>query len=113
MDFYIDSNNRQQVRRVLQFKGDARQHSFDFGPWADDNGTVTTATWTVESGQATISGKTLASNVASAIITTPEADNGMITLSVTDGTHTKVVYIRYRCKDPQAVITDDYGLCSI
>ena len=111
-DFYIDSANRQQVIRILQFKGEARTHTFDFGAWADDNAAVTTATWTVQSGQGTLSSKTLSSNVASAILTTSEADNGMITLSVTDGTRTKVVYIRYRVKDPQAVITSDYGLVS-
>ena len=107
-DFYISAANRQQVRRILQFAGDARKHTFDFNSWADDNGTVTTATWTVESGQATITGKTLTSNVASGIITTTYADSGMIKLSVTDGTHTKVVFIRYVCKDPQSPEANDY-----
>src|SRR3990167_6370836 len=107
MDFFI-AEGRQHPRRILQYKGDVKSHSFDFTPWADDNGALTTATWTVESGQVTLSSKTLASSVASALFTTTEAGNSLVTLSVTDGTHTEVVYIRVFAKDPQIVTSEDY-----
>lgn len=107
--FHIAEGTRQQVRRLLLFKGDVKSLSVDLSPWADDNGTVTTATWTVESGQAILSNKTLTSNVAACLVTTTEADSGMIKLVATDGTHSEAIYIRYVTKDPQAVATDDYG----
>ena len=110
MDFYIGSVTRQQVRRILHFKGDVKSHTFDFNPWADDNGTVTTATWAVKSGQASVTSSALSSNVVTAVITTSEAGNSMLTLTVTDGTHTEVIYIQIRAKDPQIAQSEDYGM---
>ena len=110
-DFYITDQNRQQVRQRLQFKGDVKSLSVDFNPWADDNGTVTSVTWSVESGNATIGTEALSSNVASSIITTSESGNSMIKLVATDGTHSEAVYIKVLTKDPQSIysVTTDYG----
>ena len=110
-DFYILDKTRQQVRQLLQFKGDVKTLTLDFSPWADDNAVVTSATWTVESGQATISAQSLTANVASALITTSSAGASMIKVLVTDGTRSEAVYIKVRCKDPQTTTSDDYGLC--
>ena len=85
--FYLMDETRQQIRRVLRFKGDIKSISVDCSSWADDNGTVTTATWSLESGQASIGTEALASNVASIILTTSEAGTSMIKLVITDGTH--------------------------
>ena len=110
-DFYVMDKTRQQVRQWLQFKGDIKSLSVDCNSWADDNGAVTTATWSVEnSGQASISGQTLVDNVASALITTTEAGWSMLKLVVTDGTHTEAIYIKCRAKDPQTYTSDDYGM---
>ena len=109
-DFYLMDKTRQQVLRKLLFKGDEKALSVDCSSWADDNGTVTTATWAVKSGQVSIGTEALASNVASCILTSSESGNSMITLTVTDGTHTEVQYIRVRTKDPEVVLNMDYGL---
>jgi len=108
--FYLMDEARQQVRQVLRFKGDIKSLSVDCSSWADDNGTVTTATWTVESGSLTIGTKALASNVASCILTTSTAGASMVKLVVTDGTHSEAMYIRVLVKDPQTATIPDYGL---
>ena len=107
-DFYLLDNPAQQTLQRIQFKGDVKSLDVDCSPWADDNGTVTTATWSVESGSASIGTEALASNVASMLLTTSVADSGVIKLVVTDGTHSEALYINYIVKDPQAYPTDDY-----
>jgi len=109
-DFYVMDKTRQQVRQLLQFKGDIKALSVDFSSWADDNAAVTSATWSVESGQASIGTEALASNIASCLVTTSESGWSMIKLTVTDGTHTQAIYIKCRAKDPQTVTSDDYGM---
>ena len=110
-DFYLGSKTRQQIRQVLQFKGDAKALSVDCSPWKDDNGTVSTATWSVESGSASISSEALTSNVASCLLTTSSPGTSMIKLVVTDGTHSEAIYIKCKCKDPQTAfdVATDYG----
>ena len=108
--FFVTTETRQQVRKLLAMKGDDQAVSFDFSSWAEDSGDLTTATWTTESGSASSDGQALSSNIVSARITTAEAGSSQIKLSVTDGTHTKNVYLKVVAKDPNVVLTSDYGL---
>lgn len=111
-DFYIMDKTREQVRQLLQFKGDVKTLSIDFSSWADDNAAVTSATWTVERGQASISSETLASNIASCLVTTNTAGKSMIKVLISDGTRSEAVYIKVKCKDPQISSFNDYGFIS-
>jgi len=61
-EFAVRDNDRQQIRQLRTFKGDDIPVAVDFGPWSEDNGAVTTATWTVLSGTATVDGQALASS---------------------------------------------------
>jgi len=110
-DFFIGNETRVGVRNILQYKGDVKKHSFDFNVWADDNAAVTSITWTVESGQASIGTETLSSSVAGIILTTSEQSAGIIKGVATDGTHSRAIYVRYLAKDPQSFADiPDYGL---
>ena len=110
--FFIMAETRVQERKILHFKGDIKKHTFDFSSWVDDNGTVTSVTWTVESGQVTITSEALASNVNTLVLTTNEPGTSMIKGIATDGTHSEVIYVRIKTKDPQALwVIPDYGLC--
>lgn len=60
--------------------GDVKAYELDCSPWADDNGDITSATWTVEYGQASISDEALASNVLSANISFSESGTQLITI---------------------------------
>ena len=114
MNYYITTETRQQVRKMLTMKGDDAKLSFDFSPWAEDNAALTSVTWTVESGQASIDGQALSSSVATARITTNETGTSLIKLSATDGTHTKTVHLKVLTKDPEyTTAASDYGLVTL
>ena len=108
--FVVRANDPIQVRHQLGFKDGIETVSVDFSPWAEDNGTVSAVTWTLESGSAGISGENLASNVATAQITTSDTGGSMIKLKATGTNDTKVIYFRVYAKDPHQY-SDDYGLC--
>lgn len=98
-----------QIRNILAFKPGAETVKFDFSPWAEDNGSVSAVTWTVKSGQAAIANKTLASNVAQAVITTSESGGSLIQIKATAGNNVYITHLDILAKDPYR-ITDDYGL---
>ncbi len=98
-DFVITSENNPQLFRDVASKGDAITYSFDFSPWAEDNSTITTATWTVEAGQAAITSKTLSSNVITSLITLSESGGSLIKLIADSGTQIKVVWLDILAKD--------------
>lgn len=108
-DFVITAEHNPEVFRTVEMKDGADTYSLDFAPWAEDNNTVTGATWTVEAGQASISGEALASNVASALISFPQEGRSLIKIDAETGTESYVVFIRVMAKDPKTQ-HDDYGL---
>ena len=101
-----------QTVTIPALEGDVQAIQIDASAWAADNSAVTTATWSIVSGSASVSSTSVASSVASALITTSAIGPSLIKCSLTDGTHTKVVYVKVRASKPFASITDDYGLCA-
>lgn len=108
--YNVTARRSRQTERLLAFKGGAEAVEFDFSAWADDNGTVTAVTWTLKSGQAAISGQTLTSNVASALITTSEQGASLVQIVATAGSNKYVANLEIRAKDPEYP-SQDYGLC--
>jgi len=98
-DFVITSENNPQLFRDVTSKSDAVTYSFDFTPWEEDNSTITSATWTVEAGQAAITNKTLSSGVITSLITTTESGGSLIKLVVTTATEIKTVWLDILAKD--------------
>lgn len=92
-DYFITARNNPDVFRDVQKKGGVETYTFDASAWAEDNNTITTATWSVEKGNATISGQALASNVASAQVSFPEAGGSLIKLLLDTGTELFVVHV--------------------
>lgn len=87
---------------------DAVTYEIDFSAWQEDNSTVTSVTWAVESGQAGISGEALASGVASALITFSEQGRNLISILATTATEKKKIWIEVYSKDYE-VEPNDYG----
>jgi len=106
--FVARANDRLEIRQLRMSKGEAVPVIVDFSPWADDGGAVTTATWTVKAGNATISGEALSSSSASAVVTTAEEGGSIIEVKGAGATHTKIVNIQVFAKDP-SLPTNDYG----
>lgn len=107
--FHITSENTPQAFQDVGFKDGATSYSFDLSQWAEDNGTVTTVTWTVKSGSATISGEALASNVATALITFGQSGSNLIQIKASTGSKIYIGYLDVLAKDPQGG-TYDYGM---
>ena len=110
--YTIKSNRNQQTKQLLAFKGEAQTVQLDFSPWETDNGTVTSVTWTVKSGQASIANESLSSSVAQATITTSDTGRSMITVAATAGNNIIKLYLHVFAKDPNT-ITNDYGILEI
>ncbi len=109
--FYITTQTRQQRLDVLAMEGDDQTIEIDFSAWAEDNAEVTSATWSLLQGNASIDGQDLSDNVASARITTNTEGKSLIKLSATTGTVTKTVYLRIVAKDPKEPCgVCDYGV---
>ncbi len=106
----VTANRNREIWQLLAFEDGAETVQFDFSPWADDNGNVSAVTWTVKSGEAAISNESLASNVASALITTTEQGKSLIQLKVTAGNNIYVTHLEVKAKDPR-LPQNDYGLC--
>ncbi len=107
--YYITSQTRQDVIDIPAMIGDDQQISVDFRAWAEDNSALTSATWAIAAGDASVDGTSLSGSVATARITTTNAGNSLITVSATDGTRTKKQFFRIAAKDPSTSInTPDY-----
>jgi len=106
--YYVRDNDRQQIRQLRTFKDEVTPVSVDFSAWAEDNGAVTTATWAVISGSATVSGTSLALNVATGTVTTASRGSSLIEIKGAGATNTKILKLRVYAKDPYQA-TNDYG----
>lgn len=93
----------------VMMKNEADTIRFDFSAWAEDNAALTTVTWSVEAGDAAVSGSALSSSVASSLVTVSNPGRSLIKLTATDGTRTKIVFLDILCKDPNQRAQDDYG----
>ncbi len=73
-----------KIQSWPQFKGEAFNYAIDWAVFADRfNTSVSSVVWSVDSGSATISGDTLSSNLASALVTTDTPGCAMIKLVAT------------------------------
>lgn len=109
-NFVVTSSNNPQIFKDVGFKDGAILYSFDFTPWQDDNGTVTSVTWTVMAGSATVSSAALTSGVATALVTFGSPGGTLIQVkAVTASSGTYIAYLDVLAKDPN-IPTNDYGL---
>lgn len=108
VDFVVRHNDRQNVRMMRTSKADQEPVTVDFEPWAEDRGALASATWSVESGNATISNESLSGSVASAEITTAERGMSLIRVLGANATYQKAVWIRVSAEEPTQP-TYDYG----
>lgn len=108
-EFYVTANRKPDQYSDNVSLNDAVTYSFDFSPWAEDNSNVSSVTWTVESGQAAVSGQALASNVASALLTFSSSGKNLISILATTATQKKKIWLETYVKDVN-IYPDDYGL---
>lgn len=77
-----------------------RTYNLRYSPWAETNGDVTTVNWNVINGQASVTGQSLASNLASAQIEATEEGKSLIEVEADTGTDKFIAYIDLYARDP-------------
>lgn len=107
--FVLPSKTRIDTFRDNVSIGDAVTYEIDCRPWQGDNSTITSVTWTVEAGNAAISGQSLTSGVATALVTFTDSGKSLISILITTATQKKKVWLEVLAKNMQ-VYMDDYGL---
>lgn len=108
LEYVVRANDRMSVRRALLLQGAVVPVQVDFAPWAEDGGVVTSVTWTVKSGNAAISGESLTSNVASAVLTVADQGHSMIEVLASGATHTIPFRLAVYARDPALYTANDY-----
>ena len=104
-EYVVKYNRSQQLQNLFAYIGEAQTVKFDLTPWEEDNGSVSSVTWSTKAGDAAISNESLTSSIASAVITMSSEGASLIKLTATTGTNTHVTYIRVVSKDPETTMT--------
>ena len=105
--YYVTPTRTRRKQSRLAFESGQETISFDYTSWAQVNGTVTTVTVTVESGQAAISNEALTSNVKSMVVTISYDGRSLIKLVATAGNNKDVQWLEVVARDLD-VETQDY-----
>ena len=108
-NYAVRANRDTQIIKMLAFKEGAQTVTFDYSPWADDNGNVSSVVPTLKTGEAGISNESLVSNLKTLVITTSEYGHSLIRLAATAGNNIHIINLYVLAKDPQARV-HDYGL---
>jgi hypothetical protein len=103
-EFTIPSIRNREIEKVLLLDGQSESVSFDFAPWEADNDTVSAVVWTVENGDVSVSGESLGSSVASAVVTGSSGGKSLVKLVCTAGSLVQVVYFTVYVRDPDVVV---------
>lgn len=98
--FYVRPNSTQNSYLLQTAEGETQTVKFDWSAKASAESTsVSSAVWTVESGQATVASATLASGIVSAKVATASAGHSVIKVAATmaDG-QVDIVQLDVICK---------------
>ena len=109
LTYVVTANRNRQTERALGFKGERVSVKFKLGPWEDDNGAVSTVTWTVKNGQASIGSEALSSSIASAVLTLSEIGHTVIEFKAAGADNTHVQYLNVLTKRHKTY-GEDYGM---
>lgn len=88
----------------------------DVSQWVEDNGSITSTTWTVRSGQATVDNTSVTTSspyIITGYISDTNEGVSRIELKWSDGTGTGVQNILVRFEDEINPYTNDYGLTTV
>jgi len=112
-DFAVAAKNSPNIfRDNTPAKNDVVNYTIDFSAWAEDNDTIDSVTWTVESGQVGIDDQDLDDNIASANVTFNERGFACISIFAIGVNLKRKVFLYLNAKDPTYGTLDDYGINS-
>lgn len=100
--YRVVPDNTQLHRQHIQTVGSVKPVIVDLSAWADDNGALTSATWSVQSGQASLSSASRTNNVCTVTVTTSSPGTSMLRLVAASTTNSEAVYVKVSAIEPTA-----------
>lgn len=107
--YNVTQQRQRDAQNVRLQVGDAETISLDFSPWSRVNGDIDSVTWTVKSGDISVSGTALSSNVASALFTASQRTRARVVAKATSGNQTLSYTFIIKVIEPIDLGTYDYG----
>ena len=106
-EFVVTTNRNREIDKVLLMDGQTETVKFNVAPWEGDNGTVSSVSWSVVSGNASIANTALASSVASATVTGSSGGKSLVKVTLTtSGNNVGVLYFEVYVRDPEIVVCE-------
>lgn len=96
------------INYVMQV-GDAQNIALDFSSWVAANAAITSATWTLKSGDVSLGTPATASNVTTCLITAASQTRARIVVKAISGTQSISTTILLKVEEPKDLGTYDYG----
>jgi hypothetical protein len=107
--FVATANRNRDIEKILTFEGQTETVQWDLSPWEADNSAVSSVSYEVKNGSASVSNESLSSSVASFTVTTSQSGKSLIKITLTtSGNEVGILHLEVYSRDPQ-VITEDYG----
>ena len=110
--YYVANERITRTHKRLAFEGGSEQIRYDYSGFAEDNGTISAVTISVESGDSSISAESLAANVKSFTVTSSNAGKSLLKLTATAGANIDVQWLEIWVKSLTTEAVSDYGLVS-
>lgn len=107
--YYVTQQRQRDAIPVRMNLNDAETVNLDFSQWAKLNGNVSAVAWAVKSGNVSVSGTSLASNVAQAVFTGSQRTRARIVAQAVSGSQTINITFLVRVIEPIDFGTWDYG----
>jgi hypothetical protein len=97
-----------QLQHIMQ-PGDAENIRIDLSSWVADNSNITSATWTLKSGDLTLGTPTTTTTLTRCVITATNPTRARIVIKAIDGNQSVSITLLIRVVEPQDLGTYDYG----
>lgn len=109
MTYQITPKRRlKQIQHVMQV-GDVETITIDLASWVAANAAITSATWTLKSGDVSLNTPTTASPTTRCTITTTQQTRARIVVKAINASQTVSITILIKVEEPKDLGTYDYG----
>jgi len=109
VNFNLTSKTKVDVFKDNASVQDVTNYQIDCTAWQEDNDTITSAAWSIESGSASIASEAVTAGVVSARITFNQSGKVLLSVLISTATVKKKIWIEILVRDRDC-LADDYGM---
>lgn len=107
--FYITPKRRQRAIQHVMQVGDAQNIQIDLSSWVAANSNISSATWTLKSGDVSLGTPATTTTKTTCLITAAQQTRARIVVKAVDGTQTVSTTLLIKVEEPKDLGTYDYG----